>query len=117
LIYKQVLHVAVAQQHVGPLGLTAEDFLKPGYITQIGQPPLRIDILNNIDGIEFDQAKKNIEHVEADGLEISYIGLHDFLQNKKASGRPQDLADIKEIQKKVPEKKISSAKKRGRPKH
>lgn len=87
------------------LGLTEKDFLKPGYITQIGQPPLRIDILNNIDGLEFEDAKANMQQLEADGLKISYIGLHDFIRNKQASGRRQDLADIKEIQKKVRSKK------------
>jgi len=83
------------------LGLREEDFLKPGYITQIGQPPLRIDILNNIDGLEFEDARKNVQQIEADGLQISYIGLHDFISNKQASGRRQDLVDIKEVQKKV----------------
>lgn len=96
------------------LGLTVDDFLKPGYITQIGQPPLRIDILNNIDGLEFEQARNNMEQIKVDGLQISYIGLHDFVQNKKASGRPQDLADIKEIRKVIPEKKASPVKKKGR---
>lgn len=83
------------------LGLVVDDFLRPGYITQIGQPPLRIDILNNIDGIEFGEAIKNVQQIETDGLNISYIGLHDFIRNKQASGRKQDLADIKEIQNKV----------------
>lgn len=32
---------------MGALGFKTADFLKPGYITQIGYPPLRIDILNN----------------------------------------------------------------------
>lgn len=96
------------------LGLTANDFLKPGYITQIGQPPLRIDILNNIDGLEFKDAWKNMEQIEADGLRISYIGLHDFIVNKQASGRQQDLADIKEIQKKAQGKKIVKRTPKGR---
>ncbi len=81
------------------LGFTKNDFLKTGYVTQIGYPPLRIDILNNIDGIEFNVARANRQTVKLDELEVFFIGLHDFLRNKKASGRSQDLADIQEIKK------------------
>lgn len=34
-----------------------------------------------------------------DDLFLNYIGLDDFLVNKQASGRKQDLADIREIKK------------------
>jgi hypothetical protein len=34
-----------------------------------------------------------------DDLFLNYIGLDDFLTNKQASGRKQDLADIREIKK------------------
>jgi predicted nucleotidyltransferase len=82
------------------LGLEKEDFLKPGYITQIGYPPLRIDILNNIDGVTFEEAADRIQKLQVDkSFTIYYIGLTDFLDNKQASGRKQDLADIKEIKK------------------
>jgi len=101
------------------LGLKEADFLRPGYITQIGYPPLRIDILNNIDGLEFKEAKKEMQIIDTDGLSVRYIGLHDFVKNKLASGRPQDLTDIKEIQKKIPvktplKKKKASTKRKGR---
>src|ERR1700733_14494435 len=89
------------------LGLKKDDFLKPGYVTQIGYPPLRIDILNNIDGIEFSDAIQNMQRIILDdGLEINYIGLNDFIVNKQAAGRSQDLVDIKEIQKKKPTSEI-----------
>ena len=93
------------------LGLEEAVFLRPGYITQIGYPPLRIDILNHIDGLEFKEAKKEMQIIDTDGLSVRYIGLHDFVKNKLASGRPQDLSDIKEIQKKLPEKKFLVKKK------
>lgn len=87
------------------LGFEKEDFLKEGFINQIGQPPLRIDILNSIDGVEFSEAKKNREQITLDdGLELSFIGLQDLLKNKQAAGRNQDLADIKEIKKILPKK-------------
>jgi predicted nucleotidyltransferase len=84
------------------LGLEETDFLTPGYITQIGYPPLRIDILNQIDGLKFGEAKKGMQIIDTGGLPVRYIGLHDFVKNKVASGRPQDLADVQEIKKKLP---------------
>jgi predicted nucleotidyltransferase len=95
-------------------GFKKEDFLKPGYVTQIGYPPLRIDILNSIDGVEFRKAIQNMLRLEVDSdFMINYIGLNDFVKNKKASGRSQDLADIQEIKKLRQFKKISEGGKGG----
>lgn len=87
------------------LGFEKGDFLQPGYITQIGYPPLRIDILTSVDGLEFKEAYQNRQKIDGDGFEISYIGLHDLIQNKIASGRDQDIQDVKEIKKVLPVKK------------
>ena len=43
----------------GSLGLTEQNFLKDNYVTQLGYPPLRIDILNAISGVEFDEGYSN----------------------------------------------------------
>ncbi len=83
---------------LGSLGFTKEDFLKEGYVSQIGYPPLRIDILNSIDGLEFGNAFKNKLSIDLDGFSIDYIGLSDFIQNKQSTGRERDLADIKDLQ-------------------
>jgi hypothetical protein len=69
-------------------------------MTQIGYPPLRIDILNSIDGVEFDDAVKEMNQIEIEtDLLLNYIGIDDFVKNKQASGRIQDPADIQEIKK------------------
>jgi len=97
------------------LGFKKEDFLTTGYVTQIGYPPLRIDILNSIDGVEFKDAIKNTLRLEVENdFVINYIGLKDFVKNKQATGRSQDLVDIQEIKKIKPLKKIPGGKK-GRP--
>ena len=88
------------------MGFEKEDFLKPGYISQIGYPPLRIDILNSIDGVEFKDAIRKMKKMEIEeDFSINYIGLDDFIKNKQISGRSQDLTDIKEIEKKQSAKK------------
>src|SRR6185437_16616311 len=56
------------------LGLEKTDFLQKGYITQIGYPPLRIDILNDIDGVIFSEAFKNKQVSDIEGIKVDYIG-------------------------------------------
>lgn len=90
---------AIREFGMSSLGLTKADFLEPGLITQIGYPPLRIDILNEIDGVTFDEAYKNKLVIDIDGLMISYIGLNDLIKNKTASGRSQDLVDLNTLKK------------------
>jgi len=81
------------------LGLTKEDFLKENYVTQLGYPPLRIDILNAISGVNFDEAFKGRILGENEDLTISFINIADFIANKQASGRAKDLGDIDALKK------------------
>lgn len=90
---------AIKEFGLASLGLTKSDFMQEGYVTQIGYPPLRIDILNTIDGVKFEDAYPNKLIIDVDGIEIKYIGLREFIVNKTASGRSQDIADLKEIKK------------------
>ena len=91
------LVLAIKEFGLPSLGLTKSDFMQDGYVTQIGYPPLRIDILNTIDGVKFEDAFPNKLFVDVNGIEVKYIGLKEFIENKTASGRSQDIADLKEI--------------------
>lgn len=84
----------------GSLGLTESDFLKENYVTQLGYPPLRINILNAVSGVEFDKAYANKVDGEVDGLKINFINIPEFIKNKQASGRKKDLADIESLKRK-----------------
>ena len=69
-----------------------------GAVFQFGLPPNRIDLLNDIDGIDFEGAwprrtQVDIEH-ESGSISVAYIGLRDLIENKRASGRPKDLDDL-----------------------
>ena len=83
----------------GSLGLVADDFLEPESVVQLGYPPKRIDILTSVDGVEFADCYPNRIEVELEGVEptVPFIGLDDLMANKKASGRPQDQADIQSL--------------------
>jgi predicted nucleotidyltransferase len=74
--------------------LTLEDFTKPGNVIQLGHPPLRIDLLTEIDGVTFKECFNNRKEVTIDGLQVNFIGYDDLLKNKKESGRHRDIDDI-----------------------
>jgi hypothetical protein len=75
-------------------GVRMEDFTVEGTVYQLGLPPRRIDLITTIDGVEFDAAWEGrvVEHIA--GLDIPFLGRADLLRNKRASGRPKDLADV-----------------------
>ena len=81
----------------GDLGLTSEDFTAPDQVVQLGHPPLRIDLLTSIDGVEFDRAYQHRVDVELGQLLAPFISLADLRRNKETSGRPQDLADLEAL--------------------
>lgn len=70
------------------------DFVTYDGVLQIGLPPRRIDILNRADGITFEEAIADDRTFEVDGRKIPIIGRSALLKNKRAAGRPQDVADI-----------------------
>jgi predicted nucleotidyltransferase len=82
----------------GSLDITENDLMKEGTVIQLGQPPLRIDLLNSIDGVSFNECYPNKKTVTIDGLEVNFIGYNDLIKNKKATGRHQDLGDIENLQ-------------------
>lgn len=74
--------------------LTKEDFTKAGNVVQLGYPPLRIDLLTEIDGVAFNECYVNRKEVKIDGLTLNFIGYDDLIKNKKQTGRHRDLGDI-----------------------
>ena len=74
-------------------------FSESGNIIQFGVVPLRVDIINEIDGINFDDVYKNIVRGKYGEIEVNFIGRIELIKNKMASGRDQDLLDAKKLEK------------------
>lgn len=70
------------------------DFAVPGITFQIGVEPVRIDVITEIDGVEFDAAWSNRVQAEYGGVPAFILSKDDLIANKLASGRPQDVADV-----------------------
>jgi hypothetical protein len=81
----------------GSFNLQVSDFVKIGNVIQFGNPPLRIDLLTEIDGVKFDECYLNRMLVDLEGLVVSFIGYRDLLKNKKETGRLKDLDDLENL--------------------
>lgn len=77
------------------MGLTLDDLRAPGVGLQIGVEPGRIDVLTTISGVGFQEAwPDRVEVSFGEGVRCGVIGVEHLLRNKRAAGRPQDLADV-----------------------
>ncbi len=79
-------------------GVTQKDFESSDFIYQIGQPPARVDVLTRVEALDFDRSWKSHLSVDWDGRSVAALSLDDLIQNKRAVGRPQDLADVHKLE-------------------
>ena len=75
-------------------------FLQEKKIIRMGVPPLRLEISTSISGVDFDECYQSRIIDQLDGVEVNLIDLESLKRNKKASGRPKDLTDLKKLQQK-----------------
>lgn len=83
--------------------LTVDDLSHPRVVYQIGVPPVRIDILTAVDGVDFDSAWNNRTEANVDGLCVPVLSRNDLILNKRTTGRLQDLADVERLEELSPE--------------
>jgi len=72
-------------------------FQEKGKIIRIGVPPIRIEILTDIDGVTFDECYRQRLDVVIDDVPVTMISLEHLRQNKRASGRYKDLDDLENL--------------------
>lgn len=71
---------------------------EPDKVIQLGRPPNRIDILSGISGVSFEKAHSTSVVADLAGLTVPMIGLEALIENKAASGRPKDQADVLQLE-------------------
>ena len=91
--YRALAEYGAPLAEIVPSDLCAD----PNVVFQIGQPPLRIDILQQIDGVTFQEAWPDRSETLIDGIPVHVISAEHLIRNKLASGRLQDLADAEAI--------------------
>jgi predicted nucleotidyltransferase len=88
---------ALKQFGFGSLNLQISDFIMPDQVIQLGYPPNRIDLITTPSGVIFDDCFASKTEVVIEDLSVNFIDLENLKQNKKASGRLQDLADLENL--------------------
>ena len=95
---RECVQVASVLRGFGFAAATQEMLSAPDQIIRMGIPPLRLEILTSISGVEFEQCYARREVADVEGILVPVIRLDDLKRNKLASGRLKDLADLEELQ-------------------
>ena len=61
---------------------------------QMGVPPVQIHLMSAISGVEWDEVWSDRVEGTLGRHRVSFLGRETFVRNKRAAGRPKDLADI-----------------------
>ncbi len=77
--------------------LTPELFLSERTLVRMGRPPLQIEILSSVSGLEFDECYEHRIIERWDDVDVSLISLADLRTNKRAAARPKDIEDINRL--------------------
>jgi hypothetical protein len=81
----------------GSLNLCESDFVCTGNVIQLGLPPVRIDIMTSLTGVDWEKAQAGKVAGDYGGTTAYFLGKKEFISNKKALGRKKDLADLEAL--------------------
>jgi hypothetical protein len=88
------LLAAIRQFGFPTTGITSEDIVAGHKVIEMGVPPVQLHIMSAIDGVTWHEVWTSSDEGTLGRHRVSFIGRAAFLKNKRAAGRPQDLADI-----------------------
>jgi len=77
--------------------LPREAFATPGNVLTFGVVPTRIDLINSIDGVTYEEARRNVVRGAYGEVEVTFIGFEDLIKNKKSTPRAKDRGDVEEL--------------------
>jgi hypothetical protein len=88
-------------------GLSAKDFAEPDNFLRMGTPPVMIDIMPKISGVEFEEEwRRRVDVRIDDDLSVPFISREDLLVAKLSAGRAQDLIDVDALRESNPTREI-----------
>ena len=104
------IFIGISEENISSMKLALHEFGVPefdrsmltikGNVFRIGRAPLRIEVINEISGVDFNDAFSNKEFIELDDqLRIPIISLEDLFKNKSSTERAKDKADLEELRK------------------
>ena len=93
----ELIMKALADFGFSSVGLTVEDFENPDKVIQLGVPPVRVDIITSISGVSWKDASSGYVDGKYGDVPVKYIGLNEFIINKRTTGRKKDLSDLEAL--------------------
>jgi hypothetical protein len=66
-------------------------------VIQLGVPPVRVDIITSISGVSWEEAYSSKAEGQYGEVPVCYIGIDQFIKNKKSMGRKKDMADLEAL--------------------
>lgn len=78
-------------------GATEALFRTPGRVVRMGVPPVRIELLTSISGVDFASCYTRRVDAVLDGVPVAVIGRDDLIANKLAAGRDRDRDDVRRL--------------------
>jgi hypothetical protein len=85
-------------QQFGFASVESTTFLEPRKVVRMGVPPVRLEILTSISGVEFQECYGRRVDTDWDGVTVPLIDLPDLKRNKQAAGRLKDLLDLEQLE-------------------
>ena len=79
-------------------GVGQADFQRPGVVYQMGLAPNRIDVLTAVEGLTFADCWPRRATSMYGDTTACYLSKADLIVNKRAVGRPQDLEDVRALE-------------------
>lgn len=99
------VYAALAKFGAPLRGMTPQDFADSNIMLQIGVPPVRVDIMISVPGLDFKTAWKNRQRTIYGNTPIHVLGIEDVIRSKKAAARPQDKVDLIELKNRMSRRK------------
>ena len=93
----QQILAALEEFGFGSLGLTAEDFILPDQVVQLGVPPVRVDFITSLTGVPWMEVFAGRVAGRYGDVPVYFIGRDQFIANKRATGRKRDWADLEAL--------------------
>lgn len=77
--------------------LSSSEFIKDNLVLQLGYEPVRIDILTDVSGLNFDECYPRKIVATIDNTDVPFIHLNDLKINKASTGRAKDIGDLENL--------------------
>ncbi len=85
---------------LGGISLQKEDLINPENVIQLGYEPHRIDLIIELDGVDFISCFPHRQEASFEDLTIPFISYDDLIANKISTGRMKDMLDVKTLERK-----------------